>query len=140
MRPTQQGAIQGGTFAGSALGLAAATATMGLLADTPMHDELLARAERFFAQLQAVFDRSSLAARVQSVGSMFTIYVGTRDPVASYADMNALDGELARRFFTRCVDAGIYFHTDFCISAAHDSAVLDDVLYRMEGIVSQSFW
>ncbi len=140
MRPTEQGAIQGGTFAGSALGLAAATATLGLLADTPVHDELLARAERFFAQLQAVFDRSSLPARVQSVGSMFTIYVGTREPVRSYADMNALDRDLARRFFTRCIDAGMYFHTDFCISAAHDDAILDDVLGRMEAIASQPDW
>ncbi len=136
MRPLPSGAIQGGTFAGSALGLAAATATLGLLTEGPLHQDLLARADSFFSDLQAVFDRSSLPARVQGLGSMFTIYLGTRDPVRTYADMNALDGELARRFFTRCIDEGLYFHTDFCISAAHDQTLLDDALGRIERIVS----
>ncbi len=140
MRPLPGGAIQGGTFAGSALGLAAASATLRLLADTPVHAELLARAASFFASLQDVFDRSSLPARVQGLGSMFTIYLGTREPVRSYADMNALDRELARRFFVRCIEEGLYFHTDFCVSAAHDQAILDEALGRIEGVASEPGW
>ena len=140
MRPLPGGAIQGGTFAGSALGLAAASATLGLLVDTPLHAELLERAAGFYRALQAVFDRSPLPARVQGEGSMFTIYLGTRETVRSYADMNALDPGLARRFFTRCIDEGLYFHTDFCVSAAHDQALLDEVLERIEGIVAEPGW
>lgn len=71
---------------------------------------------------------------------MFTIYLGTREPVRSYRDMNALDPELARRFYRRCIEEGLYFHTDFCVSAAHDEAILDQVLERIEGITSESGW
>jgi glutamate-1-semialdehyde 2,1-aminomutase len=136
VRPLPDGAIQGGTFAGSALGLAAAEATLDVLSEGTFHDDLLDRAATFFAELQGVFDRSPMPARVQSLGSMFTIYIGTREPVLSYADMNALDGDLARRFFSRCIDAGLYFHTDFCVSAAHDQSLLDEVLGRIERIAN----
>lgn len=140
LRPLPGGAIQGGTFAGSALGLAAAQATLGLLSEGTFHADVLDRAAGFFGELQAVFDRSPLPARVQSEGIMFSIYVGTREPVRSYADMNALDRDLARRFFTRCIDEGMYFHTDFCVSAAHDASLLDEVLARIERIAHEPGW
>ena len=138
--PPPDGAVQGGTFAGSALGLAAASATLGLLADGRLHQDLLARSAGFFEDLQAVFDRSALPARVQGIGCMFSIYVGTRDPVRSCRDVHALDKALARRFFTRCIEEGVYFHTDFSVSAAHDSTVLDEVLERIERITREPGW
>jgi glutamate-1-semialdehyde 2,1-aminomutase len=138
--PMPHGAIQGGTFAGSALGLAAASATLDLLFEDGLHASLMDRAGTFFAELQGVFDRSPLPARVQWVGSMFTAYVGTREPVRSYADMNALDRDLASRFYRRCIEDGLYFHTDFCISAAHDDAILAEVLERMERIANEPGW
>ena len=63
---------------------------------------------------------------------MFGIYVGTREPVRTYADIRALDPDLSRRFFTSCIDKGVYFHTDFSVSAAHSPAILAEVLERME--------
>ena len=140
LQPAPAGPIQGGTFAGSALGLAAASATLDLVTDGSLHPALMERAGAFFEQLQAVFDRSSLPARVQSVGCMFHIYVGTREPVSSYADMRSLDRDLARRFFLRCIEEGLYFHTDFSVSAAHTAEILDDVLARIEGIVNEPRW
>ena len=58
---------------------------------------------------------------------MFGIYVGTREPVRTYADIRALDPDLSRRFFTSCIDKGVYFHTDFSVSAAHSPALLAEV-------------
>lgn len=140
LAPPPTGAVQGGTYAGSALGLAAAEATLSLLADGGLHADLLARSATFFEQLQGVFDRSPLAARVSGVGCMFAIYVGTREPVRSLREVRALDLDLRRRFFARCIDAGIYFHTDFSVSTAHDAATLDTVLERIEGIAGQPGW
>jgi glutamate-1-semialdehyde 2,1-aminomutase len=133
MRPLPEGAVQGGTFAGNILGLAAANATLDLLEAPDFYPSLLSRSARFFDDLQSVFDRSPVPARVQSAGCMFTVYVGTREPVDNYAQIRALDKSLARRYFTRCIEAGVYFHTDFSVSAAHSDAILDLVLERMEG-------
>jgi glutamate-1-semialdehyde 2,1-aminomutase len=135
--PAPGGPVQGGTYAGSALGLAAAAATLDIVTAGTFHADLLERAQGFFSQLQGVFDHSPIAARIQSVGCMFTIYMGTRDPVRDYADMGALDHELAGRFFRRCIAEGLYFHTDFSVSAAHDDAIFADVLGRIERIAAE---
>jgi Glutamate-1-semialdehyde aminotransferase len=132
LKPVPAGAIQGGTFAGNIMGLAAAQATLRVLSEPSFYPELLGRAERFYRDLQAMFDRSPLPARVQWVGAMFTVYVGTREPVRSYADIRRLDPEPHRAFFARCIENGVYFHTDFSVSAAHTQDVLDEVLARME--------
>lgn len=137
LRPAPNGPVQGGTYAGSALGLAAASATLDLVTQGTLHADLLSHASDFFTRLQDVIDRSALPARVQSAGCMFTIYIGTRDPVHSYADMRSLDHEAARRFFTRCIDEGIYFHTDFSVSSAHEPEILDEVLERIEAIAHE---
>ena len=131
LKPVPAGAIQGGTFAGSVMGLAAAEATLTILSEPGFYPTLIGRAERFYADLQAVFDRSPLAARVQSVGAMFAIYLGTREPVGSYADVRAWI-DLRRRFFGHVIDSGVYFHTDFSISAAHTGEQLAYVLERVE--------
>jgi glutamate-1-semialdehyde 2,1-aminomutase len=140
LTPPPQGAVQGGTFAGSALGLAAASATLGLLGGEGVHDGLMKRSAAFFEQLQSVFDRSPLPARVQGIGCMFAIYVGTREPVGTLLEVRALDQGLRRRFFSRCIEAGVYFHTDFSVSTAHDAAILDDVLERIERIAGEPGW
>jgi glutamate-1-semialdehyde 2,1-aminomutase len=79
-----------------------------------------------------VFDRSPVPARVQWAGCMFAVYVGTRDPVRTYADIRALDGALGKRHCRRCIEEGVYFHTDFTVSSAHSDEILEKVLERME--------
>lgn len=124
-------ALQGGTFAGNLPGLAAARVTLEVLSSPGFYETLTARAEAFYDDLQKALDGTPLAARVQGVGCMFGLYIGTREPVADYAAIRALDADLSRRFFTECIRDGIYFHTDFSISAAHDDEQLAEVLQRM---------
>ena len=132
MKPVPAGAIQGGTYAGNVIGLAAADETLALLSEPDLYPTVLARAERFYADLQAMFDRSPIPARVQSLGLMFSIYLGTREPVTDYAGMRALDADLRRRYFQRVIERGVYYHTDFSVSTAHSDELLADVLARME--------
>ena len=133
MKPLpHQGALQGGTFAGNLMGLAAARATLALLSDVEFYPTLTKHVSDFLSELQAMFDRSPLPARVQWLGCMFGLYVGTREPVQNYADIRSLDVELSRRFFTACIDEGVYFHTDFSVTAAHSPSILAEVLERME--------
>jgi glutamate-1-semialdehyde 2,1-aminomutase len=124
-------ALQGGTFAGNLIGLAAARATLDVLSAPGFYDTLTARAETFYSDLQKALDSTALPARVQGLGCMFGLYIGTREPVQNYADIRALDANLARRFFTECIREGVYFHTDFSISSAHDSQQLTEVVERL---------
>jgi len=130
-------ALQGGTFAGNLIGLAAARATLDALSEAGFYSELTARAEAFYSDLQKALDSTPLHARVQGVGCMFGLYIGTRQPVRSYADIRALDADLARRFFTECIREGVYFHTDFSISSAHDSEQLAEVVTRLARVAER---
>lgn len=135
LKPVAQGgAIQGGTFAGNVIGLAAAEATLDILSQPDFYPVLLGRATRFYSELQAIFDRSSTPAVVQSVGAMFSIYLGTREPVSTYAEVRALDADLRRRFFSRVIEKGVYFHTDFSVSAAHTDEILNKALERIDDV------
>jgi glutamate-1-semialdehyde 2,1-aminomutase len=137
MVPLPKGALQGGTYAGNIIGLAAARATLKIISAPAFYSELIGRAQGFYSELQAMFDASPLPARVQSMGCMFHIYLGTRDPVTSYADIRRLDSELNRRFFAGCIEEGVYFQTDFLVSAAHSAEILEEVIARLAKVASQ---
>jgi glutamate-1-semialdehyde 2,1-aminomutase len=137
MIPLPKGALQGGTYAGNIIGLAAARATLGVLSKPDFYPQMQSRADRFYGELQAMFDASPLPARVQALGCMFGLYIGTRDPVTSYQDIRALDRELNKRFFAGCIEEGVYFHTDFSVSAAHSEENLAQVIGRMGKVASQ---
>jgi glutamate-1-semialdehyde 2,1-aminomutase len=137
MAPLPKGALQGGTYAGNIIGLAAARATLGVLSKPDFYPQMQSRADRFYGELQAMFDASPLPARVQALGCMFGLYIGTRDPVTSYQEIRALDRELNKRFFAGCIEEGVYFHTDFSVSAAHSEENLAQVIERMEKVASQ---
>lgn len=68
---------------------------------------------------------------------MFGLYIGTRDPVGSYADIRVPDADLARRFFTECIRDGVYFHTDFSISSAHNDEQLAKVVERLARVAER---
>lgn len=136
MTPLPRGALQGGTFAGNVIGLAAAQATLAVVSEPQFYPALAKRTDDFLTEVQEIFDRSGLPARVQWLGCMFGIYVGTREPVRTYAEIRSLDRDLSRRFFTSCIERGVYFHTDFSVSAAHSPSVLAEVLERIEGTVA----
>lgn len=42
-----------------------------------------------------------------------------------------VDQTLAGRFFTACLQEGVYFHTDFTVSMAHTDEVLEELVARV---------
>lgn len=132
IRPGLAGTIQGGTYAGSIPGLAAAKATLDVVSAPDFYPSLIARSETFYRDLTEMFASVGLPATVAHAGCGFGIYIGTTEPVVTYAQVREYDTELRNRFFSACIDNGVYFHTDFTISDAHTDADLRDVLSRME--------
>lgn len=129
--------VAGGTYSGNQLGCAAGVAALSLMEQPGFFPSWLERAERFFQALQSVLDSAGLPAVVQNLGISFYIYVGTREPLHSYADFSRLNPDLARRFFCKCIENGVYFHTDFTLSASHDEATLALALEKIETIARQ---
>jgi len=129
--------ISGGTFSGNQLGIAAGNVVLDILSEEGFYKELLPRAEKFFKDLQNLFNTYEFPAVVQYLGAGFYIYVGTNKPLESYKDIKRVDNDLANIFFSKCMDHGVHFHTDFTISAAHDSKTLDEALSRIEEVLKE---
>jgi glutamate-1-semialdehyde 2,1-aminomutase len=129
--PLPEGALQGGTHAGNIPGLAAAQATLDILEEPTFYDRLTERTRSFAAELESALRGAGLAARVQSAGCGYGIYLGTDQPIRSCADIRRqVDQQLARRFFTACLEEGVYFHTDLTVSMAHTEDVLTEIVAR----------
>jgi glutamate-1-semialdehyde 2,1-aminomutase len=116
--------VAGGTFSGNLLGCAAGLAAMRVMETPELFDEWLARTSKFMDTLQTTLDEEDFPASVQNLGCSFYIYVGTRDFLRSYHDFDKLNPALAKTFFQKCVEKGVYFHTDFTVSAQHDEQTL----------------
>jgi glutamate-1-semialdehyde 2,1-aminomutase len=124
--------IAGGTFSGNIPGCAAGLAAQGIMEEPGFFQTWHGRVDSFMDNLQSAFDGVGFPARVQHLGCNFYIYVGTRDPIVEYRDFDKLDVQLARAFFLKCIEKGVYFHTDFTVSAMHDAATLENALGKIE--------
>lgn len=120
----QDPVIAGGTFSGNLLGCAAGLAAMRIMEAPGFFDAWLKRVDRFMDTIQTGFDELGFPARVQHLGCNFFIYVGTRLPIMQYKDFDRLDPVLAKSLFLKCIQKGLYFHTDFTVSAQHDEDTL----------------
>lgn len=117
--------VAGGTFSGNLFGCAAGVAALAIMEQPGFFDPWLERVDGFYSQLQAIFDEMDFSAIVQGLGCTFGIYVGTREPVTNYHHIaGRTDPVLRKQFFLKCIEKGMYFHTDFTISARHDEALL----------------
>lgn len=116
--------VAGGTFSGNLLGCAAGLAAMRIMEAPGFFESWLGRVERFTARLQEGFDEQGFPARVQHLGCNFYIYVGSTQPVTRYQDFDRLNPALAKALFSRCIQKGLYFHTDFTVSERHDEETL----------------
>jgi glutamate-1-semialdehyde 2,1-aminomutase len=117
--------IAGGTFSGNLFGCVAGIASMEIMEQSGFFASWLARVDQFLKQVQTAFDEVGFPAIVQNIGCTFGIYVGTREPIRNYHDIaEKTNPALRTAFFRKCIEKGMYFHTDFTVSAMHDEETL----------------
>ena len=125
-----------GTYSGHLVSILASLATLEELSHPGRYEDLNARAERFYGELQQIFDRRDLPVKVQGRGGRFGLYFGRRDPVTTVSQLANHDHEMNARFNLACVERGVYIHPythsgppgHAGISMVHTEAVLDDAL------------
>ena len=131
--------VAGGTFSGNLFGCAAGLAAIGIMERPGFFDAWLMRVDTFLEQVQTIFDEEAFPAIVQGIGCTFGIYVGTREPIRNYRDMaTKTNPELRTRFFSKCIEKGLYFHTDFTVSAMHTEELLADSLGLLREVTRET--
>ena len=124
--------VAGGTFSGNQFGVAAGNASLDILMKEDFYKNFLFRADQFYEKLKSLFREKGLPAVVQHLGAGFHIFLGTEEPINKYTDLNRVDRDLTRKFFNICIENGLYFHTDFTISEAHDELTLNEALEKID--------
>jgi glutamate-1-semialdehyde 2,1-aminomutase len=123
---------QAGTLSGNPLAVSAGLRMVKLLAQQPgLYEDLEARTGRLCAGLLALCREAGVAATVNQVGSMFTLFF-TEGPVVDYASAKASDTARFGRFFRALLEGGVYlppsqFEAAF-LGAAHTQDLIDRTL------------
>jgi len=132
-------AYHGGTFAGSALTLAAGVATIDVLEHTPVYQHVDELGEKIRASLNRIFKENAFPAQATGIGSLFSIHTTAKKPVkdaSCYADS---DHEKSRRLFSHMLDDGILMvvpdRLHGAVSYAHTDSDIGNLTVSVERFV-----
>jgi glutamate-1-semialdehyde 2,1-aminomutase len=102
--------VHSGTYSGHLLSVLAALATLDELRQPGIYDRINATGEAFYRDLNAIFERAGVPARVQGKGARFGFYFGRTEQVRTWSDAVNHDHDLNRRFTSSCIERGVYIH------------------------------
>jgi len=113
---------QAGTLAGNPLAMRAGIATLKELNTPGLYEGIHQLASRWVAGLKKALSSMGLAAQVNSIGSLSTLFFAA-EPVTNYAGAKRSDTKLYARYFREMLERGIFlapsqFEAGF-VSAAH---------------------
>jgi glutamate-1-semialdehyde 2,1-aminomutase len=119
---------QAGTLAGNPLAMSAGIASLKELSEPGLYERIDTLANKLVAGLRHGLVKTGVAAQVNSIGSLSTIFFAPQ-PVTNYASAKASDTKLYARYFREMLDRGIFlapsqFEAAF-VSASHTDADID---------------
>lgn len=122
---------QAGTLSGNPLATAAGLATMKAFAEPGVFERAETACSAIVAGLKAAIAETKVAAVVQHVGTMFTLFFSD-GPVRHFDDAAACDHERFARFHKQMLDLGVYLPPsgyEACfVSTTHGQAEVEQVV------------
>ncbi len=128
---------QAGTFSGNAVAMAAGLAQLRVVAQEGFYQTLARRTSALAEGLLERARRHNLAAAVNQVGGMYTLFFRTAPP-QNFDEVMESNREHYRRYFHGMLERGIYmppspFETAF-VSAAHTDNDIDKTLEAADSV------
>ena len=125
---------QSGTLSGNPLAMTAGLATLNILSEKGLYNNLNLRAEKFMAELQGVLRNKGVV--INSVGNMFTPFFQEEKP-HNFKEANKSNLDEFARFWRYMLSNGVYlspsqFSANF-VSIQHTEDYLSDVLEIAKG-------
>lgn len=126
--------FQSGTLSGNPVAMTAGLATLNILSEKGLYNNLNLRAEKFMAELQGVLRNKGVV--INSVGNMFTPFFQEEKP-HNFKEANKSNLDEFARFWRYMLSNGVYlspsqFSANF-VSIQHTEDYLSDVLEIAKG-------
>ena len=132
---------QAGTLSGNPLAMAAGIAQLKELERQDAYQKLKVLGKQLRTGIEAILKQHSLPFTCNQIGSMFCLFF-VRPPIIDVNSIKHSDFDLFKKFFWNLLDLGVYiapslYETGF-ISLAHDKAIIDSTLDRIDQALGRS--
>jgi len=126
---------QAGTLAGNPLAMSAGLATLDLIRDEQVWEEMEARGCQLDAGIESAAKKAGVPIQQTRVGTMRTTFFSETRPV-DWNTVKAADKVRFGKFFQKMLENGVYlapsqFEAGF-ISIVHDMNVINETLHAVE--------
>ena len=126
---------QAGTLSGNPITLRAGLATLAILQDPTIYENLERSTHSFKTELKSIADHYGIPLHIQGLGSLFGLFFTQESatiPITQHAQVLACNREHYTKFFQGMLKEGVYFapsafEASF-ISTAHTPSILDQTL------------
>jgi len=131
---------QAGTLSGNPVAVAAGLATLNILKNQNIYENLEVLSDRLSKSIMEQASSLGINIQINRVGSLMTTFF-SQSPVGSWDDVVNADQERYTRFFIELLRGGVYiapspFEAMF-VSAAHSMADIDKTVSVMAGALSK---
>ncbi|MDX1893062.1 aspartate aminotransferase family protein [Mycolicibacterium sp. 050158] len=130
-----------GTFNGNTIATAAVLASLDELEDRSVYRHVESVGTALIDGLTALLEHHEVPVKLQGLPMAFHARFDTSsEPLTSFAQVQALDGERYGRFATKLIDAGIWvaYRGIWYVSAAHTGADVDETLKRFDAALGDA--
>ena len=134
---------QAGTLSGNPVAVAAGRATLSVLRNSSIYDDLEERAAEFETGARAAAEKHNVPLTLNRVGSMWTLFF-TGGPVTDFDSANRSDREKFARFFHLMLAEGVYLPPSQLesafFSAAHAKKDIAQMVERVDRVLKKVAW
>ncbi len=125
------GIYQAGTLSGNPLAMAAGLATLNILKDRKIYEDLEAKGNMLFKGLKDAAANAGVDIVLNHIASLGSIFF-TKDPVTDFASAKAGNTEMFKVYYKNMLDRGVYlapsaFEASF-VSIAHDNEIIEKTI------------
>jgi glutamate-1-semialdehyde 2,1-aminomutase len=134
---------QAGTLSGNPVAVAAGRATLSVLRNSSIYDDLEERSGEFEIGVRGAADKHNVPITFNRVGSMWTLFF-TEGPVTDFASANTSNREKFARFFHLMLGEGVYLPPSQLesafFSAAHAKKDIQQLVERVDRVMKKVAW
>jgi glutamate-1-semialdehyde 2,1-aminomutase len=134
---------QAGTLSGNPVAVAAGRATLSVLRNSSIYDDLEERSSEFETGVRTAADKHNVPITMNRVGSMWTIFF-TEGPVADFDTANQSNRDRFSRFFHLMLGEGVYLPPSQLeaafFSAAHAKKDVSQMVERVDRVFKKLAW